>query len=163
MSVVLVTGAAGFAGGHLLQHTAGSADLVGWARSEPPPELAPFARWQRVDLSDRELVRSAVADLRPDMVYHCAGVTHVGQSFGDTAAPHAGNVIATHVLLDALRRVGRPCRVLIPGSATVYAPSNDPIDEGCALQPTSPYALSASSPRRSWRCVPSERTASTSS
>jgi GDP-4-dehydro-6-deoxy-D-mannose reductase len=41
-----------------------------------------------------------------------------------------------------LRRTGQPCRVLVTGSAMVYAPSNTPIDEDHALAPASPYALS---------------------
>jgi GDP-4-dehydro-6-deoxy-D-mannose reductase len=148
VNATLVTGAAGFVGGHLLEHLAArhghtaSRDLVAWARSEPPRELANLARWDRIDLLNRDVVRSAVAALRPSTVYHCAGVAHVAQSWADTATAYAGNVLTTHYLLDALRRIGAPCRVLIPGSATIYAPSDLPIPEDGRIAPTSPYALS---------------------
>jgi GDP-4-dehydro-6-deoxy-D-mannose reductase len=140
--VVLVTGASGFAGGHLIQHLDAPGDVVGWTRSAPAPELERLARWQHVDLLDRERVRRAIAQLRPTQVYHCAGVAHVADLWRDTTRGLEGNVLATEHLLDALRRTGQPCRVLVTGSAMVYAPSNEPIDEDHALAPGSPYALS---------------------
>jgi GDP-4-dehydro-6-deoxy-D-mannose reductase len=45
-------------------------------------------------------------------------------------------------VIDAAARVGRPCRILITGSAHVYAASSSPIDERHAVAPASPYALS---------------------
>ena len=139
---VLVTGAAGFAGSHLIEHLAGTCDLTGWARSEPPADIVGLARWTRVDLLDRERVRREILALRPTAVYHCAGAAHVADSWQNTALPLAGNVLTTHYLLDALRRGGAPCRVFIPGSATVYAASTSPLHEDSALAPASPYALS---------------------
>jgi GDP-4-dehydro-6-deoxy-D-mannose reductase len=128
--VVLVTGAGGFAGSHLVEHLLGcSQPVVGWTR-------------QVVDLLQRDRVRAAIGELRPTQVYHCAGVPHVGESFRDTAQPLAGNVLATEHLFDALRRSGVRCRVLVPGSATVYAASSEAITESGAIAPSSPYAIS---------------------
>ena len=101
---ILVTGASGFAGGHLLELLTGRHELVAWSRSTPPPELAGLARWQQVDLLDRDRVRAAVRDVRPSAVYHLAGVSQVGESFADAVNPLAGNVLGTHHLFDALRR-----------------------------------------------------------
>jgi GDP-4-dehydro-6-deoxy-D-mannose reductase len=151
---VLVTGAAGFAGSHLLEHLAFQASgrtgqpaappahLVAWARSAPPAELAGLARWTAIDLLDRDAVRQAIAALRPVQVYHCAGAAHVGDSWTRTTATLSANVLATHYLFDAIRRAGITCRVLVPGSAHVYAPSLLPIAEDAPLAPASPYALS---------------------
>ena len=141
-SVVLVTGAGGFAGSHLLEHLAGSADLVGWSRSEPTKDLARLARWQRVDLLDRNQVTDALSSVRPSSIFHCAGLPHVGESLADTTAPLAANVLGTHRLLEALERVGVRCRVLVISSGQVYAPSSEPITEDQTLAPSSPYALS---------------------
>ena len=91
---------------------------------------------------DRVSVGEAVKEALPTLVYHCAGSPHVASSWRDTATPLANNVIGTHHLLDALRRTGRPCRVLITGSASIYAASSTPIDEQQPLAPRSPYALS---------------------
>ena len=126
---VLVTGAAGFAGSHLVEQLSSSHTVVAWTR-------------QTVDLLDRDRVRAAIGDLRPTQVYHCAGATHVAESWRDSAQPLESNVLATEHLFDALRRAHVRCRVLIPGSATVYAPSSEPITEGDPLAPASPYAIS---------------------
>lgn len=139
---VLVTGASGFAGSHLLEHLSGRADLVAWARSDPPSELATLARWQRVDLLDRDRVRQAIRELKPSAVYHCAGAPHVAHSWQDATKPLASNVLTTHYLFDALRRAGTGARVLIPGSAHVYAASPHPHNEDSPVAPASPYALS---------------------
>lgn len=139
---VLITGAAGFAGSHLVEQLAGSCDLIAWARSEPPAEIAHLARWTRIDLLDRDRVRQEVHAMRPAAVYHCAGASHVGASWQNTAQPLANNALATHYLLDALRRAGTEARVLVAGSATVYAPSTAPLREDDPLAPNSPYAAS---------------------
>ena len=141
-SVVLVTGAGGFAGGHLIELLAGSADLVGWSRTQPPPEIAALAKWQHVDILDREQVTDTIATLRPDSIFHCAGLPHVAESWADTAAPLATNVLGTHRLIEAVERVGSRCRIVVTGSAQVYAPSNEPIAEDARIAPSSPYALS---------------------
>jgi GDP-4-dehydro-6-deoxy-D-mannose reductase len=139
---VLVTGASGFAGGHLLELLDAPGAVTAWSRSPLRPELAAKARWQRVDLLDRDAVRAAVAALRPATVYHCAGAAQVARSWVRRAEPLAANVLATHHLLDALRRTGRPCRLLVTGSAAIYAPSAAPLTEDSPLAPDSPYAVS---------------------
>jgi GDP-4-dehydro-6-deoxy-D-mannose reductase len=140
---ILVTGAAGFAGSHVVQTLAGAGNVIGWTRATPPPEeIAPLAAWQQVDLLDRDAVRAAIHRAKPDAVYHCAGAPNVAHSWRDTVSPLSSNVLGTHILLDALRRAGSRCRVVIPGSATVYAPSTSPLTEESPVAPVNPYALS---------------------
>ena len=126
---VLVTGAGGFAGSHLVELLSSRGPVTAWTRSA-------------VDLLDRDAVRSAIADLKPTHVYHCAGSPHVAASWQDTATPYQANVMGTHHLLDALAAEGCSAKVLITGSATVYAPSDAPLTESSAIGPVSPYALS---------------------
>jgi len=140
---ILVTGAAGFAGSYVVQALAGTGDVVAWTRATPPPEeIVPLATWQQVDLLDRDAVRAAIHRAKPDAVYHCAGAPNVAHSWRDTVSPLSSNVLGTHVLLDALRRAGSRCRVVIPGSATIYAPSSSPLTEESPIAPVNPYALS---------------------
>ena len=141
-SQILITGAAGFAGSHLVEHLAAHSDVTAWSRSRPPLQVSHLARWAHVDLLDRDRVRAEVHSLRPTVVYHCAGAAHVAQSWKNTTVPLAGNVLTTHYLLDAIRRVGIACRVLVTGSASVYAASNHPLDEHARVAPASPYGIS---------------------
>ena len=140
---ILVTGAAGFAGSYVVEALAGFADTVGWTHLAPPPDdVARLAEWQRVDLLNAAEVREAIARIRPSAVIHCAGAPNVANSWRDTVTPLAVNVLATHHLFDALRRAGVSCRVVVPGSATVYAPSIDVLTEESPLGPSNPYATS---------------------
>jgi GDP-4-dehydro-6-deoxy-D-mannose reductase len=139
---VLVTGAAGFAGSHLLQLLASRPDVTAWARATPPADLAHLARWEQVDILDRDRINGAIRALKPQSVFHCAGLAQVAESWGNTAAPLEVNVFGTHRLLDALRLTGMRCRVLVTGSAHVYAAAPDPIPEDHPFAPSSPYALS---------------------
>ena len=139
--VVLVTGAGGFAGSYLVEHLLASPKRP---KREGGSTSQTVVAWTRhtVDLLDRNRVRAAIGELRPTQVYHCAGKTHVAQSWRDSAQPLEDNVLATEFLFGALRDAGVRCRVLIPGSATVYAPSAEPIVESHTIAPANPYAIS---------------------
>jgi len=159
--VTLITGAAGFAGSHLLDLLIDSDDpwgppsggpiqlkpdptrFVGWYRpGGTPPADASTATWEAVDLLDRPSVVGAIARLRPAMVYHCAGAAHVGHAWEQTEATLAINVRGTHHLLDGLSQTGAEARVLIPGSALVYRPASEALTEDHPLVPASPYGVS---------------------
>jgi len=143
-SEILVTGAAGFAGSHLVDRLSGDgADLVAWHRpGGAPPRAVPRTRWEAVDLLDADAVAAAIARLRPSAVYHCAGAAHVGRSWDSSESTFATNVRGTHHLLQALEGAGADSRVLIPSSALGYANANEALTEEHPLLPGSPYALS---------------------
>lgn len=163
---VLVTGAAGFVGGHLLdlltselehaenlENPANPANpgnlenpvtkIVAWHRpGHAPAPRGPSVAWAPVDLLDRASVTSAVAGTRPDVVYHCGGAAHVGRAWNRAEATLTINVRGTHHLLDALSQAGVTARVLIPSSSLVYRPGNEALGEDRDLVPANPYGLS---------------------
>lgn len=141
---ILVTGAAGFVGSHLLELLAqDSADIVGWQRPGTEPLLAcAGVRWATVEMQDAGEVRAAINDTQPSAVYHLAGVPHVGDSWGHTRETFAGNTLATHHLFDALRRAGLASRVLVTSSATVYSPADRALREDDEVCPNNPYGTS---------------------
>lgn len=143
-SDVLVTGAAGFAGGHLIDLLIrGGARVAAWHRpGGSPPRDVTGAQWDGVDLLDRDQVHTAMARTRPSVVYHCAGAAHVGRAWDSTQPTFATNVLGTHHVLRALEQIGAPVRVLVPSSALVYAAADEALTEDHPLAPSSPYGLS---------------------
>jgi GDP-4-dehydro-6-deoxy-D-mannose reductase len=140
---ILVTGAAGFAGTHLLDLLADSDPIVGWHHPDSGPPARPHTvRWRPVDLLDQAAVQRAIADARPRQVYHLAGAAHQGKSWDRSDEALRVNALGTHHLLAALGRESVPARVLVVGSAAVYRPSDGALDERSPIGPTSPYGLS---------------------
>lgn len=141
---VLVTGAAGFAGGHLLDLlTNDGIDVFAWYRpsSDAPPRRQ-HVTWQPVDIVDGDAVNKAIAAIKPRAVYHCAGAAHVGKAWDNTTSTLETNTRGTHNLLEAVRKARVAAKVLIPSSALIYRSSDEVMTEDHPLGPQGPYALS---------------------
>ena len=141
---ILVTGAAGFAGGHLLNLLSSQgARVIAWHRpgGAPPVELT-GVRWRAVDITDAAAVRQAIAADEPTAIYHCAGESHVARSNQQTTSTYEINVRGTHHLVDAVRRAGVRARLVVPSSAMVYASSGEALTEDQPLVPQGAYAVS---------------------
>jgi GDP-4-dehydro-6-deoxy-D-mannose reductase len=148
---ILVTGATGFAGGHLAEAllARGNGPLFGLAlHADWPPHwrhLADHVSLQSCDLTDCAALEPILRELRPEQIYHLAGFADNRQSFQHAEAAWAGNLTVTQNLYAAVERWGGRPRILFVGSALVYG---DPVrpeqvfDETSELRPTSPYAAS---------------------
>lgn len=131
---VLVTGASGFAGRHLVAECLAAGDDV--------DELA-RSRGARVDLLDPAAVASAVAEAQPEVVYHLAARAHVGESWERPAQTIHDNLAMTQNLLDAVRAGAPDATVVAVASGELYGPPERlPVDEDAALRPQNPYAVS---------------------
>jgi GDP-4-dehydro-6-deoxy-D-mannose reductase len=148
---ILVTGATGFAGGHLVEalHRRGSDELVGLSRQGHWPaawnHLAPAISLHVCDLCDSAAIERILRQVEPEQIYHLAGYAHVGRSFQEPDAAWSGNLTATRCLYEAVLRWGGRPRILFVGSGLVYGESESPddvLDETALLRPTSPYAAS---------------------
>jgi GDP-4-dehydro-6-deoxy-D-mannose reductase len=132
---VLITGATGFAGRHLVAACEAAGDAV---------VAAP--RSSAADLRDPAVARSLVADARPGVVYHLAARAHVGLSWEDPLGTFADNVAMTANLLDAVRHEAPDATVISVGSGEEYGPPETvPTTEDAPLRPQNPYAVSKAS------------------
>jgi GDP-4-dehydro-6-deoxy-D-mannose reductase len=140
----LVTGAAGFAGSHLLDRLVQSHEgVLAW--SNPGSGREHHARgvhWQAVDLVDLVSIERALSASRPSVIFHCAGVPQVAESWSQADRALRVNAYGTHLLLEAVHRSGLKCPVLVVGSALVYRPSTTPLREEDPLGPRDPYGVS---------------------
>jgi len=139
----LVTGATGFAGSHLLDKLADQAPVIAWYRpTGQPPDPSRHLDWRAVDLLDAPEVTRAIAEAVPAQIFHIAGAPQVASSFRNSVEHLETNVLGTHNVLEAVRRAGHPCRILVVTSAQVYQASDEPIDENAPMIPATPYGFS---------------------
>jgi GDP-4-dehydro-6-deoxy-D-mannose reductase len=139
----LITGAGGFAGGHLVDYLTSRGERVSaWSHRAPERPSTDAAAWQAVDLLDRAAVLRALDAARPSAIYHCAGVADVHGAWSAPATALRVNAMGTHHLLDAARELGLDSRVLVTGSALVYRASANAITEDQPLTPATPYGVS---------------------
>ena len=129
----LITGAAGFVGGHLAAELAArGAEAIGPSREE-------------LDLLDAGATRRAVADSRPDAVFHLAALASVADSWRAPVDAWDNNTRSTLHLLEAVRDEAPDAVVVHAGSGETYGPvppQRLPVTEDEPLRPQNPYAVS---------------------
>jgi UDP-glucose 4-epimerase len=136
---VLVTGGAGFIGGHLVDALVPDNDVrVLDADVGPDAEIPEGVDVHEVDVRDEDALASAAADV--DVIFHEAAVVSVERSLDDPLGTNDVNLQGTLNVLEAARR--EDARVVFASSAAVYGtPERVPIVEGDATKPLSPYGL----------------------
>jgi GDP-4-dehydro-6-deoxy-D-mannose reductase len=147
---ILITGATGFAGGHLAGALAARGhQLHGVSRHAAWPDawkhLAGSVRLHAADLTDSPAVEAVLRAVEPEQVYHLAGYADAGRSFREPDLAWAGNLTATLALYEAVRRWGGKTRVLFVSSGLIYGEPEEPgraCDERTPMRPASPYAAS---------------------
>jgi GDP-4-dehydro-6-deoxy-D-mannose reductase len=122
---ILVTGAQGFVGRHLLAR------------------LGSSARPLDVDVTDADAVARALAGNEPRAVVHLAALSSVGTSWEDAGETWRVNTVGTVNVLEAGRAHTPECRVLVASTGEVYGRAHRvPTPEDEPLEPRSPYAAS---------------------
>lgn len=144
MSVVIVTGSAGYIGGQtaLLLKDAGH-EVYGIDRREPPKHLRGVCNEFKYQDFASDVALSWIIQKQPDAIIHCAGTSLVGPSMQDPAEYYNNNVAKTLKLLDIVRKSLPRCRFIFSSSAATYG---DPILGSCnevdPCMPVSPYGES---------------------
>lgn len=126
--VVLVTGHTGFKGSWLCAWLKLlGADVVGLALDPPTApshfeaaELATGIRDLRIDIRDREAIEKAIVAAQPDFVFHLAAQALVRKSYADPILTWQTNLLGTLHVLEALRKLDKPCSAVIITSDKCY-------------------------------------------
>jgi GDP-4-dehydro-6-deoxy-D-mannose reductase len=137
--IALVTGATGFVGPLLVRELLEARYRVrAFAKDPGPlPRQVPLIRRDLAHLRARTL-----RAMRPDVVFHLAAVSNVPFSKAHPRTTFEVNVLGTARLFRALEEARVRCRVVLVGSADVYASSAGPVTEHAPLRTTNPYSAS---------------------
>jgi len=125
---VLITGHTGFKGAWLcLLLNSFGARIAGYALKPPTePSLFELARVDELvdsalgDVRDLETLVDRVHGFEPQIVFHMAAQSVVLRSYEDAVETYSTNVMGTVHLLEAVRRLRRPCTVVNVTSDKCY-------------------------------------------
>ena len=140
MERAFVTGINGFTGRFLAAELrAAGFDVSGTDLSQhkfSTPEIF------KCDLCDTKTTRALLAELKPDVVVHLAGIAFVGH--GDVDAIYRTNIVGTRNLLEAISLCGHlPRMIILASSSNIYGNAlSGTIDENAQPTPANDYAVS---------------------
>jgi UDP-glucose 4-epimerase len=146
----LVTGCAGFIGSHLAESLLEDRfEVVGvdcfnanYGRSEKLRNLERAREWDRFEFVPVDLSRGDLSEFVADcdVVFHLAAEPGVRQSWGDRFESYVrNNVLATQLLLDAMRTTASK-RLVYASSSSIYGDAERlPTPEDVVPRPVSPY------------------------
>lgn len=125
---VLITGHTGFKGAWLTAWLKLlGARVVGIALDPPTvpshfqvAQLADGMTDLRIDVRDRAAIEDAIISAQPDFVFHLAAQALVRQSYDDPLETWQVNVMGTLHVLEALRKLDKPCAAVIITSDKCY-------------------------------------------
>lgn len=152
---ILVTGAAGFIGSHVVDRLAAEGRRVTaldnfdpyYPRAAKQPHVTAWEALENVafaeaDIRDADALGRLFADADLDAVIHLAAKAGVRASVGDDAAYFDVNLIGTLALLDAMR-AGDVGRLVFGASSSSYGNGPSPfVEDAAADRPLQPYAAS---------------------
>ncbi len=149
---VLITGITGFAGSHLADYILAEhpdiqvSGIVRWrSRMENVLHIKDKVNLVEADLKDIVSLKKALAEEKPDRIFHLAAQSFVPTSWICPAETFAINSIGQINLFEAVLDLGLKPRIQIAGSSEEYGlvhPDEVPMKETNPLRPLSPYAVS---------------------
>ncbi len=144
MKNALIIGGSGFVGGYLCREL----QQHGWQLTLTTTKDMPGTgdwNWVILDILDGEAVREVLARGGYDAVFHLAAQSSAAVSWKKPGLTVDVNVQGALNILEALRSMERPPRLLLVGSSEEYGPvkpEDCPLREEQPCHPANPYAVS---------------------
>lgn len=141
---ILVTGASGFVGGHLINHLKQKHKVFATGRS-PKPLAALDVPYFCMDITDEDSIKKVLKESTPDAVFHLAAQSMVRLAWDDPANTFNINTIGTINLINSLKETSPLCRLITVGSSEEYGltgKTGERLTEEHPCMPQNPYAIS---------------------
>ena len=144
MSIVLVTGGAGYIGSHACKALAkaGHVPVVYDNLVYGHREAVRWGPLVEGDIADRARLDAVIREYRPEAVMHFAAYAYVGESVADPGKYYRNNVAGSLALFEAMRDHGIGRLVFSSTCATYGLPQYTPMDERHPQRPINPYGAS---------------------
>jgi GDPmannose 4,6-dehydratase len=97
---------------------------------------------RELDVIDAKAVTRLISDVKPDVVFHLAGITSVGHSFKEPELTMKVNLGGTQNLVEAIRDSSPQTHLIHAASTEIFDANSGVISESSPLSPKSPYAES---------------------
>lgn len=137
---ILITGANGLLGQHLVKLILNSTDHEVLATSKTEPsQVIPDSRihYCLLDITDGMAVNSMMEKLAPDIIIHCAALTQVDECEQQPIKAWEINVTATRFLVDAAKKIN--AFMIFISTDFVFDGNHGPYKETDELNPVSYY------------------------
>ncbi|MDO9347786.1 MAG: GDP-mannose 4,6-dehydratase [Anaerolineales bacterium] len=140
MARVLITGAAGFVGKYLANSLVATGHNVFGTDQMILRAPSIFKDFYQASLLDASALRNIIAETRPDVIFHLAGILKAEQP----ETFYTVNVLGTVTLFEVIRTMGVKPKVVVTSSSAVYGLGlgTRPISEGFRTRPITHYAAS---------------------
>lgn len=146
---ILITGAGGFVGPHLIRELQKNAEHEIYASIYSPSSdissLLPQDHIIPGNLTDYQYAESLISTSKPDVIYNLASISRVESTVRDTTHLITTNTLIAYNVLEAARIKSPNTRVLAICSGNVYGRvegNETPIKETNPLRPLNAYAVS---------------------
>jgi GDPmannose 4,6-dehydratase/GDP-4-dehydro-6-deoxy-D-mannose reductase len=147
---VFITGIGGFIGGHLAQRLAEAGFVVGGSYFRPTNTMEVPSRYAErlynIDVRYRPHIEEALADFKPDVIYHLAAQSYPMESYKFPSYTVETNVLGTLNLFESVIRTGlSSCRIMLASSTAAYGfikVEETPVGEDQPFRPAHVYGMS---------------------